>query len=205
MSEDSGLLVAWILLPLFAAVGLYLVWYTRRRRRMLLAFAASHGLIARPETTDTLQKTLDQLMASSEIVRSFDQISSPIHGNSVWLFRAVELLDLAPRSQSQSTHFARIAALFDAPAANDEFFLIDRSGQVRPMRPGAGAPDPRVAEIAKRAGASCDARHPLSVTLAHGHGLIYFEPLVTGGESLSDLDALYRIAGKIRDELTEVA
>lgn len=46
-----------------------------------------------------------------------------------------------------------------------------------------------------------NARHPVSVTLTKGHGLVYFEPLVTGGENINDVDALYCIAKNICEEL----
>jgi hypothetical protein len=36
------------------------------------------------------------------------------------------------------------------------------------------------------------------VTLAGGKGLIYFEPLVTGGENGADLEALHDIASTLR-------
>jgi hypothetical protein len=60
----------------------------------------------------------------------------------------------------------------------------------------------KVTEIAKQAAVSCKARHALSVTVARGHGLIYFEPLVTGGETIDDVDSLYCIAKNISKKLS---
>ncbi len=203
MNEGSSALVLWILVPLFAAVGLYLIWYSRRRKKMLEAFAKAHQLRISPERKGELQRTLDGCFSleNENLVRRFGQISSLVDGGLIRIFRAVELLDLNPRARSYSTHFPRIAALFDVSTDYDEFFLLDKSMQARRRRPGSDPPSPDVAEIAKRTAASCNARHPLSVTLAHGHGLIYFEPLVTGGETMNDVDSLYCIAKGMREEL----
>ncbi len=203
MDEGSGALVMWILVPLFAAVGLYLLWYSRRRKKMLEAFADAHRLRIRPEHEEELQKTLDSCFSLKDqnLVRSFAQLSCLIDGGSIWLFRAVELLDLNPHAQSYSTHFPRIAAIFDVSTDHDEFFMLDKSMQARQRRPGSNAASPEVIEITKRIATSSKARHPLSVTLAGGQGLIYFEPLVTGGETVTDINALYRIAMIMRKEL----
>ncbi len=203
MNDGSDALVWWILVPLFAAVGLYLIWYSRRRRKMLEAFAATHGLRLMPEREGELQETLDACFSLKidGLVRTFDQLSSVLVGGSIWVFRAVELLDLNPHARSPSTHFARIAALFEVSPDQDEFFLLDKSMQARQRLPGSPTPGSDVAGIVKRITASCNARHALSVTLARGHGLIYFEPLVTGGETLNDVDALYCIATSMREDL----
>jgi hypothetical protein len=204
MNEGSGALVWWILVPVFAALGLYLIWYSKRRKKMLEGFAKTHQLRIRSDHEQELQRTLDNCFSlkSENLVRSFSQLSSLIDGGSIWIFRAVELLDLNPHAKAQSTHFAKIAALFDASTDYDEFFVLDRSFQAKPRTSGSKNPDPHVTEISKRIAASCEARHPLSVTLSRGHGLIYFEPLVTGGEKMSDVDSLYCIANHMRGELT---
>lgn len=194
----------WILLPLFAAVGLYLIWYARRRKKMLEAFATTHQFRIRPEHKGELQKTLDSCFSLKDkrLVRSFGQLSSLVDGDSVWLFRTVELLDLNPHAQSSSTHFSRIVALFDIPTDHDAFFVLDKSLQASSRLPGSKSPDPQVREIAKRIAKACQARHPLSVTLTRGQGLIYFEPLVTGGETIRDVNALYCIAKHLGQELS---
>jgi len=207
MNEGSGALVWWILVPLFTAVGLYLVWFSRRRKKMFETFAKTHQLRIRPERKEELLKTLDSCFSlqDEDLTRSFDQLSSVIDGGSIWLFRAVELLDLNPHGQSYSTHFSRIVALFSVSTDQDEYFVLDRFMQARQRLTRSSAPNRHVTEMAKLAAASCNARHPLSVTLSHGHGLIYFEPLVTGGETMSDLNSLYCIANKLREELSEDA
>ena len=75
--------------------------------------------------------------------------------------------------------------------------------QVRQRLPGAKPPNPDAIENLKRIAKSCAARHPLSVTLARGHGLIYFEPLVTGGETIGDVNSLYCIAKNMCEWLSD--
>jgi len=91
--------------------------------------------------------------------------------------------------------------LFDIPIEYEEFFVLDKSMRVIRRLPEANRPDPDLVKEVKRITGLCGSRHPLSVTLGKGCGLIYFEPLVTGGENLSDVDSLYCIAEKIRENL----
>jgi hypothetical protein len=204
MNHTSGALVAGILVPLFLAVGLYLIWYTRRRRRMMEAFAQARGMSLEPDRAVEVQEMLDRCVALDEegLTRSFGQPSTLVDGGSIWLFRAVELLDLSRYGQARSAHFPRIAALFDSSSERDEFFVLDRAGRAVGRVPGSKSPDPDVIEMAKRAANSCKARHALSVTLRRGHGLVYFEPLVTGGETRDDIDSLYCIAKRMREALS---
>lgn len=203
VSDGSSALVWWILVPAFAAVGLYLLWFARRRGRMLATFAEAHGHRPAPERTEEVQRTLDGAFALEEkgLVRSFGQLASVVEAGPILVFRAVELLDLSPHGQSQSTHFSRIAAFFEVKEHLDAFFLLDRSGQVRPLLPGGSAPASEVAALARRLASEGGARHALSITLARGHGLVYFEPLVTGGEKPRDLESLLAIAQGMREEL----
>ena len=204
MDEGSGALVAWILAPLFVAVGIYLIWYSRRRKKMLAAFAKTHQLMPRPEYKEEIQKTLDSCFSikNGGVVRSFGQLSSIVFGESIWIFRTVELLDLNPHSQSYSTHFSRIAVLFNILTDHDEFFILNKSGHANQRLPGSKLPDPHIAGLVKRSAVSCEARHPISVTLTGGYGLIYFDPLVTGGETKSDINSLYCIAKDMREKLS---
>jgi hypothetical protein len=163
---------------------------------MLEAFAKAHRFRVRPEYEKEFQKTLDSSFSLNEdgLVRSFGQLSSLVHDGHIWIFRAVELLDLNPHAQSYSTHFSRIVALFDAPPGLDDFFMLNKSMQAIQRLPRSKPPNPEVTDATKRVAVSCKARHPLSVTVTHGQGLIYFEPLVTGGETIDDVDCLYCIA-----------
>jgi hypothetical protein len=205
MNEGSGAVVFWILVPLFVAVGLYLLWYSRRRKKMIQMFAKIHQFRIRPEVEKELQKTLDTFFSLKDdrLVRSFGQLSSLVEGESIWLFRAVELLDLNPHAQSYTTHFSRIVALFETSTEHEEFFMLDKSKQAKQRLPRLKSPNTKIAEIVKLTAASCKARHPLSVTITRGHGLIYFEPLVTGGETIGDVNSLYCVAKGMCEKLSE--
>jgi hypothetical protein len=98
MNNSSGALVMWILVPLFVALGLYLVWYSRRRKNMFEAFANTHQFHISQDHDAELQNILKRCFSIEEkgLVRSFDQLSSLVDGTPIWLFRAVELLDLNP-------------------------------------------------------------------------------------------------------------
>jgi hypothetical protein len=205
MADESNMQVFLILVPLFLAVGIYLLWYSRRRRRMLETFANAHGFHIDRDRAPELAAKLDHCfsLGGRGLVRGFEQLTSPIAAGAAWLFRAVEILDLSPHGQSQSTHFTRIIALFDVVEAHEDFFILDRTGAATARLPGAPAPSPRVVEVTRRAFSEQGARHPLSITLARGKGLIYFEPFVTGGENTSDLEALYNIAVSLQDALSQ--
>lgn len=73
MNEGSGVIVFWILVPVFVAIGLYLVWYMNRRKKMLDAFAKTHRFQIRPESKNELQKILDSCYSPDNegVVRMF--------------------------------------------------------------------------------------------------------------------------------------
>ncbi len=195
----------WWLLILLSVVGAYLLWYTKRRHTMLETFVQAHGLTIRPELASSIQQTLDLYFSLEDpgVVRSFCQLAGIVDGDTVRLFRAIELLDLSPHSSASSTHFSRIAALFEVSTEYDDFFLLDAS--LKPTRRWSGSPkpDPRAVTLAKKAATASSPRHTLSITLTHGHGLIYFEPLITAGETQGDLDCLYEIARQMHYHLSE--
>jgi hypothetical protein len=205
MADESNMQVFLILVPLFLAVGIYLLWYSSRRRRMFETFANARGFHVDQGRAPQLVATLNHCFSLNQrgLVREFDQLTSPIAAGAVYLFRAVEILDVNPHGQSQSTHFARIIALFDVAETHEQFFMLDRSGAATARLPGAPTPTARVVEVTRHAVSEQGARHPLSITLARGKGLIYFEPLVTGGENSSDLEVLYNIALSLQDALSQ--
>jgi len=201
-NKGSNSLVIWVLFALFAAVGFYLIWYTRRRKSMLQTFSKTHNLSRRPDLNETLLNILDRCFSLNQtnLIRSFAQISSIIDAGPIWIFCAVELLDLYPHAKSYSTHFPRIAALFEVSSRYDAFFLLDISGQISQKLSDSKLPNSKLVDITKQTASFCHARHPLSVTLTTGYGLIYFETLVTGGETLSDIECLYCISKKMNEK-----
>lgn len=129
MNEGSATSIGWLLGVAFVAVGLYLVWYSQRRKKMLAAFAVEHGFAIDRSSTAQLQQSLEPCLQFdiAGIVREFGQLSTLVDAGTVLIFRAVELIDLSPNTQPNSTHFSRIAAFFDISNAYDEYFLIRKS------------------------------------------------------------------------------
>lgn len=204
MNDESGPLVFWILAPIFVAVGLYLIWYARRRKKMLEEFAKMRQLSIRPEYEKKLEDTLNNCFSLKDegLVRCFGQLSSILDGGTIWIFRSVELLDLNPYAQSYATHFSRVVALFEVSKNHDEFFILNKSMQVIKRLAKTNSPNHSVTDTVKGIVTSCHGRHALSVTFAKGHGLIYFEPTVTGGETIDDIVSLYCIAKKLSRALS---
>ena len=201
MSEASGAAIGWIIGTAFAAVGLYLVWYSQRRKKMLTMFAAEHGFAMGRNSTAQLEHSLAQCLRFDieGIVREFGQLSTTVHAGTVQIFRAVELIDLSPNTQPDSTHFSRIAAHFDISNEYDEYFLLRYSQGVANLHPIHDSPNRNAVQIASDIARTCEARHTLSITLRNGKGLVYFEPTVTGGENKADIEALYCIAKAMKD------
>ena len=204
MNSGSETLVFWILIPLFVAIGIYLLWYMKRRKRMLLQFAKDNGFNIKQKHEEKLQERLDSCFSLEDpgLIRSFGQVSNIIEKGSVLFFQTVELLDLNPHAQAYSTHFNRIAALFETHKTLDEFFLLDKSMRPQHRLPTQKTSNPKIAEISRQIAKSCNASHTLSVTLRNGYGIIYFEPLVTGGESMQDIVSLSCIAANMQQEFT---
>lgn len=200
--NSSDAWVFWILIPLFAAVGLYLLWYTHRRKRMMTAFARHHGLRVDDGPGDGVQRLLDRQfrIAGQGMTRGFSRIRSVVDDGDVQLFRATELLDLNPYGEAASSHHGRIAALFGADGAPDGFFLLHTSGECVSRIPAATPDDVLVARC-RAAARDCGVRHTLSLTFAGAKCLAYLEPRVIGGESPADVEALYCLSRRLRRAL----
>ncbi|GGC05821.1 hypothetical protein GCM10011352_35020 [Marinobacterium zhoushanense] len=201
MSDNELLL--WILLPLFTLVGLYLIWYARRRRRLMARFARERELPIRRDYRKPLQRCLDNAFAlpQADATRSFGQLAAIVDAEKAWLFLAVELLDLSRYGQAQSSHSPRLAALFKVRPELDAFFLVDTVGRVEDRLPEIPPAKPGVVTAVHEAMKGSGAGHTLSVTLSKGYGLIYFEPRITGAEDRADLESLYGIAIELHKRL----
>lgn len=185
-----------ILIPLFTAVGTYLLVYGRRRQRMMSEFAQNHGF----EIDSTLERDLELLLNDSfqlrerKLARRFGQLASIVDGGDVLMFRSVEALDLSQYGVPMVTHHPRVCASFQVEQNLDEFFLLLPDGQVQSRIAARGPVSSKAVEAVAGVAASCGASHAISVSLAAGQGLIYFEPKVVGGEKLVDVETLYCMA-----------
>lgn len=197
--------VFYVLIPLFVAVGVYLIWYSRRARRLMMAYARENGVRYRREDEGQLAAMLDKALGFEEpgLVRSFGQVGDIVDDkDSVQLFRTVELLDLSRYGTGQSTHFSRVAAT--SPASTDiELFAVvspDLRCQSR-LGSGGGVPQQGAAVI-QSVLAHRRPRCPLSVTVKGRRALLYLEPHVTGSVKPEDLEYLAGVGRRLRAALT---
>lgn len=149
MSDGFSGSVLRILGSAFAAVGLYLIWYSRRRKRMLAVFAAEHGFSRNRMGAAQLERLLSECLSFNVagIVREFGQLSNSVDAGSIAIFQAVQLIDLSPDTQPNSTHFSRLAALFDIAPEYDEYFLLRSSQEILNLHPIHGSPDMKIAQV----------------------------------------------------------
>jgi hypothetical protein len=190
--------VFWILLPLFAALGVYLVWYSSRARRLVEAFARARGLRYERRDDGQLAAALDSALGFEEegLVRAFDRVQDIVHqGDSVALFRAVELLDLSPYGTAQSTHFSRVGVTFEVSGEHDVFVLVSPNLMIQSRLGSERAGPEKTVELIRSLFSERPPRCPLSITLKRGRGLVYLEPYVTGSVKAEDLDYLV-VAGQ---------
>ena len=205
METQSDPLVWYILVPLFVAVGVYLLIYSRRRRAMLKRFARERGLSYRPRDEQGLADELTEKLAvdGEGLVRAFMGVKDLVSDGRVTLFRCTELLDLNPHRRAQDPHGNHICVLFEAPEEIDLFFRMERDGEVRNLHPpgkvlGEDEAFGRISQVLHKD----PPPNGLTVSFRNGKALIYANPLVTGGEKREDLDYLLRIGRRLDEALT---
>lgn len=202
--SNSPELVFSLLTIAFTAVGIHLWRYGRKRKRLMQQFAKSQGVSFKPELIQLLEQTLEACftLPYTGLVRSFAQFSNLINAGEIQLFQCVELLDLNPHAHSESTHFSRIAALYKVDQSEQCFFIYYPSGTHAPRLAQQWQPSQSILEKIEKPIKTAAIRHPLSITINNGMMLIYFEPLITGGESAEDIKALYQTAKRLHQALT---
>ena len=86
------MMVFWILVPAFVAVGVHLIWYSGRVRRMVADFARARGLTYRSRDDNRFETVLGEALKFDEpgLVRSFGQFRDIVQDNNaltVWTSR----------------------------------------------------------------------------------------------------------------------
>jgi hypothetical protein len=193
--------IFWILAPIFVAVGVYLLWYSRRSRRLVQEFARARSLRYRPNDDGQLAAALDAALSLEQpgLVRSFGQIRDIVSDkDSVILFRTVELLDLSPYGSSTTPHHSRVAVTYDVAQGHDLFALVSPDLHCQSMLGSESGATAKVVAILQGVLKERPPRCPLSVTLKRGRGLIYLEPRVTGSVRPEDLEYLIATARSLR-------
>lgn len=201
-AEGNPGLVFAILVPLFLAVGVYLIVYNLRRRRLLRSFAGAKSLPYRPADDGTLEHRLNSAfrLEGSGRVRAFSRIRDIVENGPLRLFRVTELLDLNPHGQAPSTHFGRIAVLVTVEAQPPAFATFEPGAEGWRRRPRGEASEEPLKAVEKLL-LQCPPRHPLTVTFAGASALLYLEPFRVGGESLEDVECLHELGRRLGEAL----
>ena len=202
MNSDSLVLI--LLGVAFAAVGLHLVVYSRRRSRVVRRFAETRGYPHRERDDGSLERQLERAFEINEpgCARAFSQIRDIVCLPIGKLFRVVELIDLNPRASVQSPHHTRAAVLFPGTPEWSGVFHVTSALGVHQRYPRE--PDPataRLPDLLQEVGITSPP-HPLSLTFMRGQGLAYLEPAVTGSVTEAHLTYLADLAERFSDHFS---
>ena len=203
MSNDPR--VFFILVPIFAAVGVYLVVYNRKKSALFRDFSSSKGLQYQKRDDGYIEKALTEQLKIEEpnYVRAISGVKDIIRHGEIIIFRCTELLDLYKYGNPQTTHFPRVALSFDTPQDASLFFVLyPKTGEYKSCYP----PDKNLNEDkyfqnTKSALQDFPPPHPVTITLSRSTAFIYLEPLVIGSEKERELDYLLNLGKKLKEVL----
>lgn len=198
METSGNMLVFVILAVAFAAVGVHLFLWSRRKSRLLRRFAEDNGLEYRREDAGELERLVNDCMALEDdgMGRAFGQVGDIVRLDGGVLFRGVEALDLVPWGNPQNTHHARTAITFPADVSAFGLFFVETNGAVRQRYPADGADADAVSALLAESGVApppC----PLSLTLMRNRAVAYLEPRVTGSVNREHLHYLVELMRRL--------
>lgn len=183
----------------FAAVGVHLFFYSRRRASLVRDFARSRGYSWQARDDGSLEADLQRSfrLEQSGCVRAFDRPRDIVSVPGGTLFPAIELLDLNPYASVYDSHHARVAiALPDAPPW-EGIFLVMPDMEIRQRFPLDGPRnEARTLALLEQEQVPPPPR-PLSITFMRGRGLAYLRPTVVGSVDRSDLAYLADLADRL--------
>ncbi len=191
----------------FAAVGIHLVVYSRRRAAVLRRFARSRGLRFEARDDGSLERQLDRAFGIEDpgCARAFGQIRDIVSLPNAKLFRAVELSDLNPHASVESSHHARAAVLFPGHPTWSVILHVTADLAVHQRHPRErGEADVGLRRLFEQAGVAAPP-HPLSLTFMRGWGLAHLEPAVTGSVTEAQLTYLADLAARFSSTLADAA
>jgi hypothetical protein len=208
MNTAGDTRVFYILIPLFMAVGVYLLVYSRNRAVMLRRLAKERDLKHTPKDDGQMATELDKAFYLPEpgyaraFMRVRDIVRKKVQDGAIALMRFTELLDLNPRGQSGHRHGNHLGATFPAPAGMDLFMIRQSNGHyVNQYPPGRNPAKQPGFETVRQVVEADPPAHPLSITFSRGRGLVYLMPLRTGSEKLPDARYLFGLAERLHAAL----
>lgn len=205
MSASNDPRVFFILIPIFAALGIYLIIYNRKKSALFKNFSSARGSQYQKKDDGQLERDLSEKLKIKEpnYVRSISGVKDIIRYGELLIFRCTELLDLYKYGNPQTTHFPRAALSFNTLQDTSLFFIFyPKTGEYKSCYP----PDKNLNEDKYFQNIKSLLRdlappHPVSITLSRGTTFIYLEPLVVGGEKESDIDYLLNLGKKLKEVL----
>jgi len=205
MSASGDPKLFFLLIPIFAAVGIYLIIYNKKKSALFKNFSSSRGLQYQQKDDGQIERALTEKLKIEEpnYARAISGVKDIIRYGEILIFRCTELLDLYKYGNPQTTHFPRVALSFDAPKDASLFFIFyPKTGEYKSCYP----PDKNLNEDKyfqniKSALQDLPPPHPVTITLSRGTAFIYLEPLVVGGGKEKDLDYLLSLGKKFKDVL----
>lgn len=205
MSASNDPKVFFILIPIFAALGIYLIIYNRKKSSLFKNFSSSRGLQYQKKDTGQIEKTLTEKLNIEEpnYTRAISGVKDIIRYGEIIIFRCTELLDLYKYGNPQTTHFPRVALSFDVPQDASLFFIFyPKTGEYKSCYPtDTNFNEDRYFQNIKSLFQDFPPPHPIKITLSRGTAFIYLEPLVVGGEKQRDLDYLLNLGKKLKEVL----
>lgn len=202
MDRDS--LVFILLGVAFAAVGVHLVVYSRRRAGVVRAFAESRGYPYDDRDDGSLELQLERTFGIEDAgcARAFSQLRDIVCLPRGRLFRAVELMDLNPHGSVHDPHHARAAVIFPAEPEWSGVFAVTSDLSVHQRYPRENGPaTAQLPRLFRQAGISSPPQ-PLSLTFMRGQGLAYLEPAVTGSVTETHLTYLADLAERFSNHFS---
>jgi hypothetical protein len=197
--------VFFILIPIFAAVGVYLVAYNRKKSALFKGFSSSRGLQYQKRDDGQIEKALTEKLKIEEpnYTRAISGVKDIIRYGEILIFRCTELLDLYKYGNPQNTHFPRVALSFNAPQDASLFFVFyPKTGEYKSCYPlDKNLNEDKYFQNIKSALQDFPPPHPVTITLSRSMAFIYLEPLIVGGEKEHDLDYLLNFGKKLKEVL----
>jgi hypothetical protein len=205
MSASNDPKVFFILIPIFAVLGIYLIIYNKKKSALFKNFSSARGLQYQKKDNGQLERDLSEKLKIEEpgYVRAISGVKDIIRYGEIIIFRCTELLDLYKYGNPQNTHFPRVALSFDAPQDASLFFIFyPKTGEYKSCYPSdKNLNKDKYFQNIKSLLQNFLPPHPVSITLSRGTAFVYLEPLVVGGEKEGDLDYLLNLGKKLKEVL----
>jgi len=205
MIMNSDQTVFYILIPIFVAVGIYLIIYNKKKSALFKNFSSARGLQYQKKDDGQIERALTEKVKieESNYVRAISGVKDIVRYGEILIFRCTELLDLDKYGKPQTTHFPRVVLSLNAPQDASVFFIFfPKTGQYKSCYPtDKNLDEDRHFQNIKSLLRELPPPHPVTITLSRGTAFIYLQPLVVGGEKDRELDYLLNLGKKFKGVL----